>query len=369
MGSVDDRHLYLARLVRDLGLSITPLVALLDGDEDDCEHATHVLELLAKSGSVQARETLRAYVREGEHWVDLLQSVADCWPVAWWDDLADIARERLAGDQPFLWRSEPWVRWRSRFGLGPPPRPARVRDIEVGASAGQLLAQLADPDAGENTKAHALRLLAHRSPQPVLLALVPLLGSADGERPLPYLAPAARQLGVLAIPTAREWTAEARPWLAWIGAEVLAAHGEARDVPALIGRSAAEWEDGSWCGPRVLASGVARFGRRAAEAAPLLRRFWSHTPHSYERPAYLEALAAVDPAGWSRRTRSRCGTASRRLVSWASPRLRSSRTCGPGSPRCGTARWRNPRSEQRPPRDWGSRVLPGWPGGRRFRGR
>ncbi|MEV8099235.1 hypothetical protein [Kitasatospora sp. NPDC085879] len=42
---------------------------------------------------------------------------------------------------------------------------------------------------------------------------------------------------------------------------------------------------------------MARFGRRAAEAAPLLRRFWSHTPHSYERPAYLEALAAVDPAG------------------------------------------------------------------------
>ncbi|MEV5854222.1 hypothetical protein [Streptomyces anulatus] len=28
-----------------------------------------------------------------------------------------------------------------------------------------------------------------------------------------------------------------------------------------------------------------------------LRRFWLHTPHSYERTAYLQALAAIDRDG------------------------------------------------------------------------
>lgn len=56
---VDDRHLYLARLIRDLGLVLDPVFALLAGDGDDCERATGNLELLALSGSVEAREGLR----------------------------------------------------------------------------------------------------------------------------------------------------------------------------------------------------------------------------------------------------------------------------------------------------------------------
>lgn len=95
--SVDDRHLYLARLIQELGLPLDPLVALLGDDEDDCERATLTLELLAVSGSAEAREALRAYIREGEHWVDVLESVAGVWPVEWWDDLVDVARARLTG--------------------------------------------------------------------------------------------------------------------------------------------------------------------------------------------------------------------------------------------------------------------------------
>jgi hypothetical protein len=78
---------------------------------------------------------------------------------------------------------------------------------------------------------------------------------------------------------------------------VLAEHGEARDLPVLIGELTAHWEARDWCGPDWLAAGVARFSPWAADAAPLLRRFWLRTPHSYERPAYLRALAAIDPAG------------------------------------------------------------------------
>ncbi|MFD7234896.1 hypothetical protein ACFWAT_06230 [Streptomyces syringium] len=52
-----------------------------------------------------------------------------------------------------------------------------------------------------------------------------------------------------------------------------------------------------WCDPDRLASGLARFSQAAADAASVLRRFWLRTPHSHERPAYLEALAAIEPVG------------------------------------------------------------------------
>lgn len=60
-------------------------------------------------------------------------------------------------------------------------------------------------------------------------------------------------------------------------------------------------DDWRWgCGPDRLAAGLSRFGPAAAEAAPVLRRLWLGTPHSYERPAYLKALAALAPAGLDR---------------------------------------------------------------------
>ncbi|MFD4137971.1 hypothetical protein [Streptomyces sp. NPDC058572] len=298
--SVDDRHVYLARLVRDLELSPAPVIARLTGDEDACEQATRVLELLARSGSVESREALRSYVREGEHWVDVLESVARSWPVEWWDDLADAARSRLTGDEPLLWRCEPWVRWRPRFGVAARSGPRGVHTVEVGPSSGRLLALLADPGAAEGAKVGALNALAGRPPESALMCLVPSLGTSDGERPLPLLSRAVERLGALAVPAAREWVADGRPWLAWIGIEVLAEHGEAVDLPLLSRELAVQWEERCWCGPKVLAAGLARFGPEAAEAAPVLRRFWLGTPHSYERPAFVKALAAIDPAGLDR---------------------------------------------------------------------
>ncbi|WP_380284723.1 hypothetical protein [Kitasatospora purpeofusca] len=69
------------------------------------------------------------------------------------------------------------------------------------------------------------------------------------------------------------------------------------DVGALVERLEREWVERRWCGPVRTARALAGFGAEAGGAASLLRRFWLWTPHSHERVGYLEALAAIDPAG------------------------------------------------------------------------
>ncbi|TQE32695.1 hypothetical protein Sipo8835_19435 [Streptomyces ipomoeae] len=295
--TVDDRHLYLARLIRESGLGLGPVCELLAGDADDCERGTRILELLALSGSGEAREALRRHVREGEHWVDVIESVAGVWPVEWWDDLADVVRGRLTGEERLLWRSEPWVRWGVGGRYAPYARSPRTHVIQVGASSRRLLSVLADAGSANGEKAEALRLLAGRPPEPGLIPLVPELAEVNGELPLPQLARAIRRLGAPAVPAAREWAVDGGPWLSWNGVLVLAEHGEVRDVPVLLEELSAHERARLWCGPSLLADGLARFGAAASDAAPMLRRLWLRTPHSYERPAYLKALRAIAPAG------------------------------------------------------------------------
>lgn len=120
-------------------------------------------------------------------------------------------------------------------------------------------------------------------------------------RPRPCTPCPVERLGALAVPEARRaWAADERDWLSWTGIRVLAEHGEAQDLPALIRELAAREKARQWCGPDRLAAGLARFGPAAAEAAPLLRRFWLRTPHSYERPALPEGTGAIDPTGLDR---------------------------------------------------------------------
>ncbi|MFI1279457.1 hypothetical protein ACH4U5_01615 [Streptomyces sp. NPDC020858] len=95
----DTRYLYQARLVRDLNLSPKPVVDQLAGDEEEWSRAADVLVLLAVAGSDEAREGLRTYVRDGEHWARVLESVADSWPGEWWEDLGDVARARIGGEE------------------------------------------------------------------------------------------------------------------------------------------------------------------------------------------------------------------------------------------------------------------------------
>ncbi|KJY39251.1 hypothetical protein [Streptomyces sp. NRRL S-495] len=72
---------------------------------------------------------------------------------------------------------------------------------------------------------------------------------------------------------------------------------EEGDVGALVERLEREWVEKRWCGPVRTARALAGFGAEARGAVSLLRRFWLWTPHSHERVGYLEALAAIEPAG------------------------------------------------------------------------
>lgn len=289
----DERSLYLARLVQDLGLSPMPIVDRLAGDEEASLRACEVLELLALAGSGDARQGLRAYVRKGEHWVRVLESLATCWPLEWWEDLGDVARARIGAEAELPWFSEPWT----RFGIEVQSRPFVPRPSLAGLSTAELLALLADTRAEGATKVDALRALNGREPAEGLIPLVPSLGTSDGRRPLPLLRRVVECLGALAVPAAHGWAQEDRHWLAQLGADVLADHAGPEAVPGLVNELAEQWSARTCCGPDRTARRLARIGPDAAGAVPYLRRFWLHTPHSYERTAYLEALGTIDRDG------------------------------------------------------------------------
>ncbi|MFJ3792662.1 hypothetical protein [Kitasatospora sp. NPDC090091] len=139
--------------------------------------------------------------------------------------------------------------------------------------------------------------MARRDPVEGLLPLAPSLGTPDGRRPLPRLSCAVDHLGALAIPAARRWVCDDRPWLARLGANVLADHLGPEVIPALVSELADQRAARAWCGPDTTARRLARFGPAATAAVPDLRWFWLRTPHSYERAAYLKALAAIGTRG------------------------------------------------------------------------
>nr|WSX53825.1 hypothetical protein OG409_35825 [Streptomyces sp. NBC_00974] len=290
----DDRARYLAGLVQDLGLSPAPVVELLAGDERQCERAAGVLELLALAGCDEAREALRSHIREGAHWVSVLESVSGLWPLEWWEDLGGVARARIGGEPEPPWFSEPWT----RFGIEVQrPDPGPVPHDLTGLADGELIGLLAGARPGDSRRVAALRELSRRDPVEGLLPLVPSLATADGRRPLPLLRRAVDRLGPLAVPAARRWVGDEREWLARLGSDVLADHLGPEVIPILVAELADQWRARAWCGPDATAKRLARFGPAAAGAVADLRRFWLRTPHSYERAAYLKALAAIDTGG------------------------------------------------------------------------
>lgn len=274
---VDERDVYLARLVRDLKMPVAPIAAQLraappDDSDDDNEFAVAlgVLEVLARAGVDGVVEEVRRYIRDGERRLEALQAVAGTWPADWWADLRPMAADRAARRRPR------------------PPRPF------AGEPAAALLAALTDPDRADDWRA-ALRELGRRPPEPRLLDLVDGLVAAGVGWPL---SGAVERLGLLALPAARRWVGTPGHPLTWTGLRILATHGEAADATALV--AGLGWMDsrpGDLCGYDDLAGGLARIGGPTAAAAlPRLRRLW-FSPHSYERAGYLRALVALDPAG------------------------------------------------------------------------
>jgi hypothetical protein len=309
---VDERTVYLARLLLDLELSVDPIVEQIwragrttGYDGNRFGQGVDVLATLARADVPAAADALRQYVREGERWVDVLHTIAGTWPRASWDDLAPVVAGRVADASPeeIYRREEPWLSWAGRDdgidaliqraqpssgGWQCPSLPHR--DAPVAA----LLSLLADPDAPAGTLSAVLHEFArHRDPAPRLLEITDSLADRPDVREI-GLFPALAKLGPRTTRHARRWARDPAHPLWWRAVVTLSEHGEAADVPALL--VALEHLDGdedNWCGYDDLARAFARLG--VTEVAPRLRSLWRHSPHSYERARYVDALLTLDP--------------------------------------------------------------------------
>ncbi|GAA2641520.1 hypothetical protein GCM10010399_89140 [Dactylosporangium fulvum] len=242
----DERGTYLARLVRDLGLPVGPLVSRLYTADDENNEFTHVLEVLTALGRAEADEvigSLRRYVQIGPNWSGALEAIARNWPANWWDDLLPVAMDRLgtADGHDLRWTGLPWTDWTGR-------------DERLRATRSHDAAQ-ADT-------------YQHDAPGP----------------------------GPDAVPAARAWVTEPGSSRYWLALTVLARHGDESDGPALL--AGLDWLDrrpDDLCGYDRLIDGLVRIGGEPARAAlPRIRRLW-FSPHSYERASYLRARLALEP--------------------------------------------------------------------------
>ncbi|MGW4942460.1 hypothetical protein ACWEOZ_12855 [Actinoplanes sp. NPDC004185] len=90
--AIDERAVYLARLIRDLGLSAEPLTgrlhaADLDEENNEFTNTLEVLEVLGRAGVDGVVDEVRRYVTEGPRGQEVLQVVSREWPVEHWEDL------------------------------------------------------------------------------------------------------------------------------------------------------------------------------------------------------------------------------------------------------------------------------------------
>ncbi|MEU7905489.1 hypothetical protein [Actinoplanes sp. NPDC049118] len=275
---VDERDVYLARLVRDLRMPIAPIVARLhdappaDSDDDnEFAVALGVLEVLGRAGVDGAVDGVRRYIRDGDRRIDALETVSRTWPVPWWDDLYPAITGRIGAltEYEALWLSPPWTVWADRDErIAAAVRSAKRRPGPQRPFAeeptGALLSLLRRADRADDWRP-ALRELRRRRPEPGLLDLVEDLA---GDRAAGPLNGVVDSLGALAVPAARRWIRTAEHPLAWAGLRLLAAHGDVTDAPALV--AGLDWLDarpGDRCGYGHLACGLARIGGPAAAAA------------------------------------------------------------------------------------------------------
>lgn len=260
---VESRGWYLSRLVTALRLPVAPIALHLHesaGDGRSVDLACAVLVDLAVRGDGGALAALRAYPAHGPHrrWV------------------LDTMREAgLLGDDaaPSRGRS-------GRAGAGPSDPPSWTD------------AQLADQVRATRSRTALVELGRRRSPLVLDLAEEPALRTGPGV--LPGLGPALRTLGAAALPRARGWLTGGDPFLADHAADILADHGDAGDIPALLDALTGAAGRGGWCTAEAPARGLGRLA--ATAAAPVLRRLWAETTHSYARTAFLAGIVGTAPA-------------------------------------------------------------------------
>jgi hypothetical protein len=307
---VDERTVYLVRLVLDAGLAIDPIVEQVwrrgrnAGHDNRFRQAVDVLAALARSHVGGAADALREYVREGERWVDVLETIADTWPSEWWDDLAPIAADRAAeaGAYEAFVHQEPWLRWAGRdrridalIQRPVPPDTWRCPSLSHReAPVTALLGILADPGASAEALDAVLHEFArHRDPEPRLLDVTDQLAARPDVRRIGF-SHAFEKLGPQTVRHARQWAHSPSHPLWWRAVVMLTEHGEPADVPALlVALERLDTDNDNWCGYDLLARGFARFG--VTEVTSRLHSLWRQSPHSFERGSYVEALLTLDP--------------------------------------------------------------------------
>jgi hypothetical protein len=244
---VDERTVYLARLVIDLGLSLDPIV-----------------ERVSRAGR---------HTRTFDQGVDVLKTLAK----AHFPGAADALREHTPAP----------VEYPPTFHRECPSLP--YRDLPATA----LLNLLADPDTPTKTLSAASHEFDHhRDPEPRLLDIADELLTHPNVRG--SLFRALEKLGPRTVRLARGWVGGTSRPLWWRAIRILTEHGDITDVPALLAafdRLDADTND--WCGYSELAGGLARLG--VTDIAPRLRSLWRHSPHTYERAGCVKALLVLDP--------------------------------------------------------------------------
>lgn len=189
---VEQRALYFARLIRDLGLPVRPVADVLhahdsadapDGDDKPDQDAydsddfaafclaLDVLSALGSGGSAEAVRVLRDFVHSGERWIEALEDIAADWPRDLWDDLADVARARAGeiGPGGIYGTVSPWREWRADHPWvgdllhsvdhpDPAPRLAPAAPASPGPAQVRLLLPSLDPADGESDADYTARL-------------------------------------------------------------------------------------------------------------------------------------------------------------------------------------------------------------------
>ncbi|UGQ13302.1 hypothetical protein LO772_06720 [Yinghuangia sp. ASG 101] len=198
---VEQRAVYFARLIRDLGLPVRPVAEMLYAhdsvdapdvvgvgvgaddktaqvsyDSDDFAAfclALDVLSALGSGGSAEAVRALRDFVHSGERWVEALEDIAADWPRELWDDLADVARARAReiGPGGVCGTVSPWREWRAEHpwvdellrAIGRPdaaahPAETAAASPPLGPAQARVTLPPLDPDGDESDSDHTTRL-------------------------------------------------------------------------------------------------------------------------------------------------------------------------------------------------------------------
>jgi hypothetical protein len=312
---VESRSLFYARLIVDLELSACPIADHLadpaDSIDDDPWRASLAIDVLADLLRLSRREVaapLRRYAEEGTHWFDALHALTEFGDPTLATGLDEVAVDRCDDDDLHWLVIEPdnavirdWAERQPRIALavaelqtgdrlaGDRQGPHGTRRLD---SSGRSTAELLEQARSSGDSAVAAILELGRRRNPALLDLAEELLPRRPGRARGAVCRAIRDLGALALPRARIWTAT--PSCCFdIGIDVLARHGTTQDVPTLLDDLETALAERNWGAAASPAEGLGRL--RSGAAVPLLDTAWAESEYSYLRPRLLTALARTAP--------------------------------------------------------------------------